>query len=96
MSLTHELATMVQAYLASRASLDAVRQWLVLHAQDIMDAGDPRLDALDGELWLLISEMDRGDIDEDEVRAGLTRFVSEHRLTASDAPTSVPPLRSAS
>jgi hypothetical protein len=109
MSLTHELAALVQAYLAGHTPLEAIREWLARHAQDIIDAQDSQLDELDGELWLLISEMDRGDLDADQVRAELTRFVSEQKLTAalssadahatgsdSDSPTSIPPLRSAS
>jgi hypothetical protein len=77
MSLAREIETLTRSYLGERASLEEIRQWLVVHAQDVVETDDPRLDQLDGELWLLISELDRGDRDEASVRVDLEQFFRE-------------------
>lgn len=92
MSLAQELEALTRSYLVGRTSLEDVRQWLVAHAQDVVDAEDQRLDELDGELWLLISEFDRGDRDEVSVRADLDLFFQERgdlapALSPSEAQT---------
>ena len=95
MSLAHELESLTRSYLVGRTSLEDVRQWLVAHAQDVVDADDPSLDELDGELWLLISELDRGDRDEASIRADLELFFQERgdlvpALSPSEGPTPGP------
>jgi hypothetical protein len=75
MTLTQELKALAGAYLNKRSSLEDIRAWLIDHAQDVVDAADPRLDDLDGELWLLISEYDRRDRDEASVRTELGRLL---------------------
>lgn len=92
MSLAHELESLTRSYLVGRTSLEDVRQWLVAHAQDVVDAEDSRLDELDGELWLLISELDRGDRDDASIRADLELFFQDRgelvpALSPSEGPT---------
>ncbi len=75
MTLAHELESLTGEYLAGRQSLEDVRAWLIDHAQDVVDQEDPRLDELDGQLWLLISEHDRRDRDEASIRAELRQML---------------------
>ena len=77
MSLAFELEALTRSYLGGRSSLEEVREWLVAHAQQVIDADDPRLDELDGELWLQISEFDRGDRDEANIRSDLEQLFRE-------------------
>ena len=81
MTLTHELERLANAYLRHERVLDDVREWLLDHAQTVLDTPDPCLDRLDGELWRLISEYDRRDRDEQSFRAALASL-----MTSSDQP----------
>jgi hypothetical protein len=96
MPLTHELEALAKSYLEGRTAVEDLRHWLVEHAQGVVDAADPRLDDLDGELWLLISEWDRGDRDEASVRDDLASFLRErnNRVLIADS-SSLPTTASA-
>ena len=48
MTLTQELRARTAAFIIGDVSLDEVRRWLTEHAQEIVDANDPELEALDG------------------------------------------------
>jgi hypothetical protein len=76
-TLAGELEGLIGAYLLGTRTLEDLRAWLLDHVQDVLDATDPRLDELDGELWLLISEYDRRDRDEASIRAELRRLVPQ-------------------
>ena len=69
-------------------SLEDLRSWLTYHVQDVLDSDDVRLSELDGLAWGLLSELDRGDIDEDQVRAHLREAIGDS-VRMPDAPTGV-------
>src|SRR5438132_405942 len=77
MILTGELEDLIRGYLCQRRTLDDLREWLLDHVQDVLDSTDPRLNELDGELWLLIAEYDRRDRDGSAGRA-LREVLAEH------------------
>jgi hypothetical protein len=77
MSLARELEDLIGEYLGEHQTIGDLREWLYDHVQAVLDSSDPRLDELDGELWLLISEYDRRDRDEASIREHLGRLVPE-------------------
>jgi len=76
MTLATELEDLIRRYLLGTRTLEDVREWLLDHVQAVLDSSDPRLDELDGESWLLISEYDRRDRDEASIREALAQLVS--------------------
>jgi hypothetical protein len=92
MTLATELESLIRCYLLGTREMEDLREWLYDHVQAVLDSDDPRLDELDGELWLLISEYDRRDRDEASIRIALRELVppSETRR-----PSSMPHQRSA-
>ena len=72
MPLYADLQEQIRAYLAERSTLVELRDWLADHAQAIVDSGHRELDALDGLVWVLVSELDYGHRDEADVRCELT------------------------
>jgi len=75
MTLTTELEELIRCYLLGTRTMEDVREWLLDHVQAVLDSTDPRLEELDGESWLLISEYDRGDRSEASIREALAQFV---------------------
>ena len=75
MTLATELEELIRCYLLGTREMSDLRCWLYDHVQAVLDSTDPRLDELDGELWLLISEYDRRDRDEASIREALAELV---------------------
>ena len=71
MALAHELREQLVAYLDGRLPLAALREWLDLHVQAVVDAGNREVDILFGEAYALLAELDHGHRTETEVQASL-------------------------
>jgi hypothetical protein len=85
MTLATELEGLIGCYLLGTRNLEDLRSWLYDHVQAVLDSSDPRLDELEGELWLLISEYDRRDRDEASIHAALRLLLDKSVSTQSSA-----------
>lgn len=83
--LEQQLRRVLIDYLEERIDLPAVREWLEDHLQALAEANDPALSALEGMVWLLLSEHDRGHRSDPEIRARLaTMFLTD--IETADPP----------
>jgi hypothetical protein len=71
MALRDELQDLIRCYLARRAPLMHVREWLEAHVTDVSLSSDDELKCLDDLAWSLISEADQGTRTDTEIRAAL-------------------------
>lgn len=76
MSLAEELQARIRACVEERLELSSLRDWLGDHVQVIEDAQDDRADTLADGAWILLSELDYGHRDEDEVRSELEQLIA--------------------
>jgi hypothetical protein len=68
MVLKRELLDLINAYVEGQASIDDLVDRLASHVQAVADSADEQLQAMNGEAWILISELDAGLRDEQSVR----------------------------
>jgi len=71
MDLTREFQEQINAYLEGRTSLAALRAWMDLAAQEIVETDDDGVATLADRAWVLFAELDHGHRDEASVRAEL-------------------------
>jgi hypothetical protein len=76
MTLLSELQCIVAELALGSRPLNDLRSWLEDHVEDVLESDDKRLTELDGLGWTLIGELDRGDRDEESVRAELGAVAS--------------------
>jgi hypothetical protein len=69
MSLDADLRHLIEEYLAGVVSLDGLVAWLAEHVQETFEDGALR--DLSDRLWILVSELDRNDRDEESLRREL-------------------------
>lgn len=80
MTLSHDFRQLIAAYLRHEQPLSAVRSWLECEAQAVAASADVALDDMTSEAWLAISELDVGDITEDDVRNRLSPLAGERSI----------------
>lgn len=73
MNLARELSEQVAAYVEEHIPLEALSEWLDVHAQELRDDADAGAWALANRAWSLFAELDLGHRQEHEVRAELRR-----------------------
>ncbi len=70
-ALGENLKAAVAAAAEGRTSLEELFEWLAAHVQEIADCHDEALVTLSDRAWIVLSEVDKGDRDEDSARAEL-------------------------
>jgi hypothetical protein len=76
LTLLSELQGIVADFSLGLRPVSDLRSWLEDHVEDVVEADDERLTALDGLAWTLIGEFDRGDRGEQSIRAELGAVAS--------------------
>ncbi len=66
MGLDDDLRRLIEKYLAGDVLLDELVGWLAEHAQETFDNAAVR--DLSDRIWILVSEFDRADRDEESLR----------------------------
>jgi hypothetical protein len=79
MDLKADLLRTVTACVEGQMSIRDLFLWLASHVQAIADSHDEALQAMSGELWLLLSERDADLRDEESVREDLQQLAAEGR-----------------
>jgi len=69
MDESKELLELTNRYLAGESTLDEMWDWLVNHVEATRESSPAR--ELSDRLWILLSEYDLGDRDEESIRAEL-------------------------
>jgi hypothetical protein len=83
MTLDEQLRAHTRSYVSGKTSLADLRTWIEDHAEELGDLEHAEAQALEGLIWLFISELDLGHRSEPEIRAGLMAELGHQRPTST-------------